>query len=47
VFEVIEAAEAPAAKEIIQYAKYKLSFSVKRHKQVKNVRKKKLKVSLH
>ena len=38
--EVIEAAEVPDAREITQYAKCKLSFSVKRHKQVKNVRKK-------
>ena len=38
--EVIEAAEAPDAKEITQYAKSKLSFSVKRHKQAKNVGKK-------
>ena len=38
--EVIEAAEAPDAREITQYAKCKLSFSVKRHKQAKNVGKK-------
>ena len=40
VTEVIEAAEAPDAREITQYAKCKLSFSVKRHKQAKNVGKK-------
>ena len=38
--EVIEAPEAPDAREITQYAKCKLSFSVKRHKQAKNVGKK-------
>jgi hypothetical protein len=37
--EVIVAAEALDAKKITQYAKYKLSFSVKRHKRAKNVRK--------
>ena len=35
--EVFEAAEAPDAKEITQYAKCKLSFSVKRHNKTKNV----------
>ena len=45
--EVIEAPEAPDAREITQYAKCKLSFSVKRHKQAKNVGEKKMKVSLH
>ena len=40
--EVIEAAEAPdaIAREITQYAKYKLSFSVKKRKQAKNFGKK-------
>ena len=38
--EVIEAAEAPDAREITQYAKCKVWFSVKRHKQAKNVGKK-------
>ena len=37
--EVIEAAEVPDAREITQYAKCKLSFSVKRHKRANNVRK--------
>ena len=45
--EVIEAPEAPDAREITQYAKCKLSFSVKRHKWAKNVGKKELKVPLH
>ena len=38
--EVIEATEAPDAREITQYAKCKLSFSVKRHIWAKNVEKK-------
>ena len=38
--DAIEAAEAPDAREITQYAKCKLSFSVKRHKRAKNIGKK-------
>ena len=38
--EVLEAAEAPDAREITLYPKCKLSFSVKRHEQAKNVGKK-------
>ena len=38
--EVIEAAEVPDGREITQYAKCKLSLSVKRHKRAKNIEKK-------
>jgi hypothetical protein len=46
VVEVIEAAEVTDAREFTQYAKCKLAFSVKRHKQAKNFEKT-LKISLH